>query len=252
MQIWFLYWCQEDSSDSASENGNDDYFEDFHLPMSNAASMSTRRSFKRKIKSLDIQACVADLPIKEDIEVGEPQRNDSVRRKIVPQPRDFTNDSFSSDQFETSPMKMTSTPNQTLTDFDMGGESTIFSAQPHHDLLHQMQKDDHQDRNFLATEGGTVADDMQLDERTMLKVRECLDSEKVKDLYTLGSRLQDILSPAELMEVMSKRQVNGPLTRTDSIKAAQSAANHPIQLNPSNTASSNSSDAVDFDSFVDS
>ena len=139
--------------------------------------MSTRRSFKRKLRALD--ACIADLPKSAN---NEPQRNSS-RRKIVPQPRDFDDESFNSEHSETSPVKLTSTPNQTITDIEMGCESTI----------HQP---------------GVQIEEMQLDERTMLKVRECLDSERIKDIYTLGSRLQDLLTPAELMEVMSKRQDN--------------------------------------------
>lgn len=198
----FLFIClyQEDSADSAgstSDNENDDYYEDFHLPMSHLTSMSTRRSFKRKLRALDV--CVADLPNNVN---NEPQNNSS-RRKIVPQPRDFHDESFISEHSETSPVKLTSTPNQTITDIEMGCESTI----------HQP---------------GVHVEEMQLDERTMLKVRECLDSERIKDIYTLGSRLQDLLTPAELMEVMSKRQDNIKSTSSNPEETISSGLNHIV------------------------
>lgn len=41
-----------------------------------------------------------------------------------------------------------------------------------------------------------------VDDATLTKVKACFDAESFKDLYTLAGRLQDLLSPLEVEEII--------------------------------------------------
>ncbi|XP_046458140.1 uncharacterized protein LOC124204935 isoform X3 [Daphnia pulex] len=199
---------EEESSDSANVSDTEEYFEDFHLPMTHQNSMSTRRSFMRKIKAVDMRVPDADR-IEGIVKSGQLNRHGSIRRKIVPQPQDFINDSLYSDQSESSPVKFTSTPNHTFAELDLANDTIFIPEQPEHDeyiLMPYSNKEFDKETNLTpSAENPNVmsTEIAPLDDGTLLKIKDCLDAEKVKDIYTLGSTLQDLLSAAEVEEIIS-------------------------------------------------
>jgi len=149
---------QEETSDT------EEYFEDFHLPMTHQNSMSTRRSFIRKVKSVDLHVPDADR-IEGIVKSGQLVRHGSIRRKIVPQPHDF-----------------------------------------------------------VAAELESIADELApLDDETLSKIKDCLDGERLRDIYTLGSRLQDLLSPGEIEEIINNSHRYGDVITTDIVLVLKSA-----------------------------
>ena len=192
---------ETESSDSANVSDTEEYFEDFHLPMTNQNNsiMSTRRSFKRRVKATDINVPDSDR-IEGIVKLGELNRHGSIRRKIVPLPQDFTNDSFYSDHspIRSSPVKLTSTPNKTFADLDAADDSIIISGQQ---LLDGGGFESSR-RNIFGDGTAFPTEVTPLDEETLAKIRDCLDADKVKDIYTLGSRLQDLLTTAEIEEIV--------------------------------------------------
>ncbi len=200
------FYVEEESSDSANVSDTEEYFEDFHLPMTHQNSMSTRRSFMRKIKAVDMRVPDADR-IEGIVKSGQLNRHGSIRRKIVPQPQDFTNDSLYSDQSESSPVKFTSTPNHTFAELDLANDTIFIPEQPEHEyiLMPYSNKEFDKETNLTPAENPNVmsTEIAPLDDGTLSKIKDCLDAEKVKDIYTLGSTLQDLLSAAEIEEIIS-------------------------------------------------
>lgn len=157
-------WCESTQETSDTE----EYFEDFHLPMTHQNSMSTRRSFIRKVKSVDLHVPDADR-IEGIVKSGQLIRHGSIRRKIVPQPNDFVE-----------------------------AEASI-KLQP-------------------------IADELTpLDEETLSKIKDCLDGERLKDIYTLGSRLQDLLLPSEIEEIINNSHRYGDVITSDIVLVLKSA-----------------------------
>lgn len=55
-------------------------------------------------------------------------------------------------------------------------------------------------------EDNTTDENMSIEQSTMMKVRECLDFTKLKDIYVLSGRLQDILTPMEVEEILNNSE----------------------------------------------
>ena len=182
-------WC--DSSTNVSDT--EEYFEDFHLPMTHVNSMSTRRSFRRKVQSVDLHEPDADR-IEGIVKSGQLNRHGSIRRKIVPQPCDFANDSFNDVEYKL--------------------ESIALDISP-------------------------------LDEQTLLKIRDCLDGEKMKDIYTLGSRLQDLLSPAEMKEIINNSHRYSDVIAHDILLVLSETRQHNNYINQSLKSQLNQPDLID-------
>lgn len=215
--VWFclvfglLSFVEEESSDSANVSDTEEYFEDFHLPMTHQNSMSTRRSFMRKIKAVDIRVPDAER-IEGIVKSGQLNRHGSIRRKIVPQPQDFANDSVYSDHTDPSPVKFTSTPNATFADLELEND-TIYMAEEQDDGSVLMSysnvargvgiEPEQQPTEPVPAVDGIPTELTPLDDATLMKIKDCLDSDKVRDIYTLGSTLQDLLSAAEIEEIIS-------------------------------------------------
>lgn len=164
--------------------------------------MSTRRSFMRKIKAVDMRVPDADR-IEGIVKSGQLNRHGSIRRKIVPQPQDFINDSLYSDQSETSPVKFTSTPNGTFAELDLANDTMFMSEQQDHDCVLYTNGDVDKSELPVDMPNGVLTEIAPLDDATLLKIMDCLNAEKVRDIYTLGSTLQDLLSTAEVEEIIS-------------------------------------------------
>jgi hypothetical protein len=88
----------------------------------------------RKIKAVDMRVPDADR-IEGIVKSGQLNRHGSIRRKIVPQPQDFINDSLYSDQSESSPVKFTSTPNHTFAELDLANDTIFIPEQQDHEYI---------------------------------------------------------------------------------------------------------------------
>lgn len=216
-----MLFVENESSDSANASDTEEYFEDFHLPITHQNSMSTRRSFMRKIKSVDIQVPDADK-IEGIVKSGQLNRHGSIRRKIVPQPQDFANDSLYSDQSEPSPVKFTSTPNETFAELDLANDTLYIPSvqQEETSMLtpysnEELKKDVGVTPSEVHLTDGMSTELAPLDDATLIKIKECLDSEKMKDIYTLGSTLQDLLSATEIEEILNNSHRYGSVIGRD-------------------------------------
>lgn len=218
----------------------------------------------RKIKAVDIRVPDADR-IEGIVKSGQLNRHGSIRRKIVPQPQDFANDSLYSDQSDPSPVKFTSTPNETFAELDLANDTVYISGDQQDDgseLMSYSNKDvDKGIGNTPAetlTVDGIPAELTPLDEATLMKIKDCLDSEKVKDLYTLGSTLQDLLSATEIEEILSNSHRYGNVISRDLLIAlsesrtpegAESAKNEneatSVTVSPPKTAVGAPPDLID-------
>ena len=201
-----------ESSDSANVSDTEEYFEDFHLPMTHQNSMSTRRSFMRKIKAVGVCEPDADR-IEGIVKSGQLNRHGSIRRKIVPQPQDFICESFDLER-SSSPIKMTSTPNDTFNDFIASDCDSILTSD--HALSNASRLTVNHALKEVPVDSWT---EQRIDDETLSKIRDCLDTNKVKDLYTLGSRLQDLLSPTEIEEIISNSHRYGDVISLDVLLA---------------------------------
>lgn len=226
-----------ESSDSANVSDTEEYFEDFHLPMTHQNSMSTRRSFMRKIKAVGVCEPDADR-IEGIVKSGQLNRHGSIRRKIVPQPQDFICESFDLER-SASPVKMTSsTPNDTFNDFIASDCDDSINTSDHAPSNASRLTVNHALRE-VPVDSWT---EQRIDDETLSKIRDCLDTNKVKDLYTLGSRLQDLLSPTEIEEIISNSHRYGDVISLDVLLALsesrQDSGNDSVRLrNHSNYAS---------------
>ena len=163
----------------------------------------------RKIKAVDIRVPDADR-IEGIVKSGQLNRHGSIRRKIVPQPQDFANDSLYSDQSESSPVKFTSTPNETFAELDLANDTVYMTEQQNTGSILMAYSNTEVDKEIegiapieIPAIDGILTEMAPLDDATLLKIKDCLDAEKVKDIYTLGSTLQDLLSAAEIEEIIS-------------------------------------------------
>ncbi len=218
---------EEEEEREEEEEEEAEYFEDFHLPMTHQNSMSTRRSFIRKIKAAPV--CVPDADrIEGIVKAGQLNRHGSIRRKIVPQPQDFAEedaadaaaDAAAADAADSSLhsdaglAKLTSTPNGTFIDFAMADSSIGAIAASARGV----------DSSAVGVGvGETLA---PLDDETLAKIKDCLDANRVRDLYTLGSRLQDLLTSVEIEEIISNSHRYGDVISQDVLLALSESTRH--------------------------
>ena len=218
---------EEREEEEEEEEEEAEYFEDFHLPMTHQNSMSTRRSFIRKIKAAPV--CVPDADrIEGIVKAGQLNRHGSIRRKIVPQPQDFAEedaadaaaDAAAADAADSSLhsdaglAKLTSTPNGTFIDFAMADSSIGAIAASARGV----------DSSAVGVGvGETLA---PLDDETLAKIKDCLDANRVRDLYTLGSRLQDLLTSVEIEEIISNSHRYGDVISQDVLLALSESTRH--------------------------
>uniref|UniRef100_T1J0H3 CRAL-TRIO domain-containing protein n=1 Tax=Strigamia maritima TaxID=126957 RepID=T1J0H3_STRMM len=63
----------------------------------------------------------------------------------------------------------------------------------------------------------------EIDFNTVQKIRSCFDHERIKDNYTLSGRLQDILTPTEIDEILNNSDVYADFIDDDILEALQNA-----------------------------
>ncbi|KAK4304326.1 hypothetical protein Pmani_023717 [Petrolisthes manimaculis] len=75
------------------------------------------------------------------------------------------------------------------------------------------------DMSFSLTEENCNEESLSIEQSTLIKVRECMDFTKYKDIYNLSGRLQDILSPKEIEEVLNNSEKYSEYVNKDVIEA---------------------------------
>ncbi|KAG1714415.1 hypothetical protein GQR58_001568 [Nymphon striatum] len=82
-----------------------------------------------------------------------------------------------------------------------------------------------------------------IDKATLQKIRVCFDGQRIKDLYMLSGRLQDIISPEEIEEILSNVEIYSEFIDDDVIEALTSldVANNIINTSTSTSKNSISS-----------
>ncbi|XP_069996444.1 uncharacterized protein [Penaeus vannamei] len=62
------------------------------------------------------------------------------------------------------------------------------------------------DLSLSLTEESREDESLSIEQSTLMKVRECLDFTKYRDMYNLSGRLQDILTPKEVEEILNNSE----------------------------------------------
>ncbi|XP_065578138.1 protein prune homolog 2-like isoform X2 [Artemia franciscana] len=176
----------EDDEPKGDEEIDEDeeYYEDYTLPTTHQNVMSSRRSFRRKIQDepapYDPDADRIELVVKS----GDLQRHNSIRRKIVPLPEDVTD-------VEMRP--------RLLQLQESGDEGNSESLTVEINRLEDMLNERPDSLKFEGSEHIFTP----LEAETVTRIRECLNIERFKDLYQLGSRLQDLLTASEIEDIVN-------------------------------------------------
>lgn len=80
---------------------------------------------------------------------------------------------------------------------------------------------------------------LSIEQSTLMKVRECLDFTKYKDIYNLSGRLQDILTPKEIEEVLNNSERYSEYVNKDVLEALHNSLQEQ-QNNNNNTGNTDS------------
>lgn len=80
---------------------------------------------------------------------------------------------------------------------------------------------------------------LSIEQSTLMKVRECLDFTKYKDIYNLCGRLQDILTPKEIEEVLNNSERYSEYVNKDVLEALHNS----LQEQQNNNNSSGNTDS---------
>ena len=181
---------------------DDDYYEDFTLPGTHEGVMSRQKSFRRRVQAAPVSEPDADR-IEHLVRAGELERHGSIRRKLV-------------------------APASSAQSSTVGSPGVRFGRDLHE--IEQLMEEDGEEVAIddLPSLGpilgsstpktpGDVSEPPSLPpfseeplsmelSGTMLKVRECLDQEKLKDIYTISGRLQDILTQEDIVEILNNAE----------------------------------------------
>ncbi|XP_042205692.1 uncharacterized protein LOC121854949 isoform X2 [Homarus americanus] len=86
----------------------------------------------------------------------------------------------------------------------------------------------------------TEDESLSIEQSTLMKVRECLDFTKYKDIYNLSGRLQDILTPKEIEEVLNNSERYSEYVNKDVIEALHNS----LQEQHNNNSSGNTDSGI--------
>ena len=216
----------------------EDYFEEFHLPNSHENAFVRHKSFRRKVHLTPINAPDAEK-IEGLVRTGEFQRHGSIRRKMVPEEpsiiienaensskRNQTGNETSMDNDVIGPFaKDLREIESMLNDSEVGDVSDIICDFSNEANRKEMGEGVNQattstpksSTNGSASSGAldcsincreeiSCDESMSIEQSTLMKVRECLDFTRLKDIYVLSGRLQDILTAKEVEEILNNSE----------------------------------------------
>ncbi|XP_037081984.1 uncharacterized protein LOC119102635 isoform X2 [Pollicipes pollicipes] len=177
---------------------DDDYYEDFTMPGTHESVMSRQMSFRRRVRAAPVTEPDADR-IERLVRAGELERHGSIRRRLVapsaPAPAAGSPGRFGRDLREIEEL-MAEDGDQVAIDELPSLGPVLGSSTP-------------------KTPGGEqpaslppLGDEpLSMENSTVMKIRECLDREKVKDIYTISGRLQDILTQEDIQEILAHSEM---------------------------------------------
>lgn len=98
------------------------------------------------------------------------------------------------------------------------------------------------DLSLSLTEESREDESLSIEQSTLMKVRECLDFTKYRDMYNLSGRLQDILTPKEVEEILNNSERYSEYVDKEVIEALHNSLQEQISShNTRNTDSGISS-----------
>ncbi|XP_076068523.1 uncharacterized protein LOC143040968 isoform X2 [Oratosquilla oratoria] len=223
---------KEDGFEVNSDIEDEEYFEEFHLPNTHENAFVRHKSFRRKVQLTPINAPDAER-IEGLVMTGELQRHGSIRRKIVPETHDTskTSSQSSTSTFERDLKEIKSMLDECEIDEEEGysgdQENSLLESSPLPNNTSFKPSTPHNQQNQQANTSTPKTDNtddsmnimaditdisseqyesLSIEQSTMEKIMECLDIEKSKDLYVITGKLQDILSPTEVEEVLNNSE----------------------------------------------
>ncbi|XP_050693192.1 uncharacterized protein LOC126983964 isoform X2 [Eriocheir sinensis] len=237
-----------------SSDLEEDYFEEYHLPNSHENAFVRHKSFRRKVHLTPIDAPDAEK-IEGLVRAGEFQRHGSIRRKMVPEESSIVLENGQSpSELNESAQETRSNMNSEMTgafakdlreiesmlDDEVGDVSDIIgdlsnerseerglsvadiqgiTSTPKSSRTNTGSNGD-AEGYFMSPKEENISDDnMSIEQTTMMKVRECLDFTKLKDIYVLSGRLQDILTDLEVEEILNNSEKYSEYVNKEVIEA---------------------------------
>ncbi|KAG0715015.1 Protein prune 2 [Chionoecetes opilio] len=224
-----------------SSDQEEDYFEEFHLPNSHENAFVRHKSFRRKVHLTPIDAPDAEK-IEGLVRTGEFERHGSIRRKMVPEePGILIENADNTSSLDQTGHETKSNMSHHITgpfakdlreiesmldDNEVGDVSDILgdlhnesdgkeapeggnqaaTSTPKTSSTNSSSNHSDEDFSFSCREESTSDDNLSIEQSTLMKVRECMDFTKHKDVYVLSGRLQDILTPVEVEEILNNSE----------------------------------------------
>lgn len=217
--------CESLAQDGHTTGDLEEYFEDLPLQEGQqyTTGMSRQESFRRRMKGLKVEDAAEFARIGRVVASGELSKHDSIRRKLVGHnarpalfpthfeegdPRALWAKTEQDRNGEGNNWKGTEGDSNMncdpLLSYDPTVEDTSLML-----MLDKAQLPDSEvdQTHSLLAEAMSLNPTSYVDDATLSKVRACFDSEKFKDIYTLAGRLQDLLSPLEVEEIIRNSAV---------------------------------------------
>ena len=224
------------------EGGSDveeEYFEEFHLPNTHENAFVRHKSFRRKVQLTPINAPDAEK-IEDLVRAGELYRHGSIRRRITSEtdlPKLDPNHNFretDSDEeklagtFERDIKEIENLLNEengnshletadevvqnSNSDYEISSKNQGITSTPKSMLSYEDSRGYGMgDLSVSLVDSSQISEghddtndtSISIEQSTLMKIRDCLDVSRYKDMYNLSGRLQDILTPLEVEEVLN-------------------------------------------------
>ncbi|XP_045599400.2 uncharacterized protein [Procambarus clarkii] len=261
-----------------SSDLEEEYFEEFHLPNSHENAFVRHKSFRRKVNLTPIHAPDAEkiegLLLAGEFQRHGSMRRKIVSEEItmVPEESGITDSfmlpknnrrerdtdksvsdvgTFARDLMEIENMLNDSEEVEDISGIVVG--ENLINERLLHDGPQQLHANTSTpkssntknisdctsaDLSLNMTEETQSDESLSIEQSTLMKVRECLDFTKYKAIYNLSGRLQDILTPMEIEEVLNNSERYSEYVNKEVIQALQDSLQD--QQNTNNSGNTDS------------
>ena len=217
----------------------EEYYEDVPMPEGHQYTtvMSRQESIRRRMKGVPVEDAAEFARIGRVVASGELSKHDSIRRKLVGHnarpalfpthfeegdPRALWGKAGEASSWK-RPEDDPNSHGDPLASYNPAGEDASLML-----MLDKARLPDSEvDQSAPSLNPISFVDDA-----TLSKVRACFDSESFKDLYTLAGRLQDLLSPQEVEEIIRNQNVYSTILDERIVSALALAVEEPQSLKP--------------------
>ncbi|KAF4522814.1 hypothetical protein B566_EDAN008075 [Ephemera danica] len=218
----------------------EEYYEDVPLPEGQQYTMSRQESFRRRLKGVKVEDAAEFARIGRVVASGELSKHDSIRRKLVGHnsrpalfpthfeegdPRALWAKGNSDDAWKRSEDDPNNANSDPLLSYDPTVEDTSLML-----MLDKAQLPESQVDHSVLADTPSLNPTSIVDDATLTKVKACFDSESFKDLYTLAGRLQDLLSPQEVEEIIRNQTVYSVILDRRIVSALALAVEEPKSM----------------------